>query len=144
MRTTRARGPHANRRATETSPARGAQDPWCPGCRTTDHLVFESAVPRVDAAGLQDTTWDVEYWCARCDGYFGHETAHLPAAAAALSAGVVYVHCGQPMSPAANEPRTIGADGDAPGPSLPAVALDAQLWQCRCGFVLAVPDLDET
>jgi hypothetical protein len=143
MPASKARGHRPATRAPETAPtpvATGTQDPWCPDCRTAEHLVFEAATPRIDAEALQDDAWDVEYWCARCEGYFGHETARLPEAAAPLAAGVVYVHCGQAMTPAAIEPRTIGAGGHATRPSLPAVVMDAQLWRCRCGFALAVPD----
>ncbi|MET1036119.1 MAG: hypothetical protein ABWX68_12865 [Arthrobacter sp.] len=143
MPASKARGHRAATRAPETAPTpvtAGAPDPWCPGCRTADHLVFEAAMPRIDATGLQDTAWDVEYWCARCDCYYGHETAHLPKAAAPLAAGVVYIHCGQAMSPAAIEPLVIGARGHVTRRSLPAVVMDTQLWRCQCGFALAVPD----
>lgn len=120
----------------------GLQDPWCPRCRTTDYLVFESARPRVSVDRPTDSTWAVEYWCSGCDSYFGHETARLPGGigAAGRLSDVVYVHCGVDMSATAAEPRFVDADPSAARFAPRAAAEGAQVWRCRCGFELTVPD----
>jgi len=59
------------------APAEEVQPCTCTQCGTDEFLVPDNLQPSFLPTGARG--WEVTYWCSKCDGFYGHLTAGLPA-----------------------------------------------------------------
>jgi len=121
---------------------------WCTECDTDEHLVIESiqalTPPRT---GLVDAA----YTCIECDFFYAHPATVAPVAAVlnrpgpgsgVLQFGGAYLHCGEPMSAAGSEHRSVyvpvSTEHSVDRPL--EVYLRTRVLRCRCGFQMEIPD----
>jgi hypothetical protein len=122
--------------------------PWCPECATDEHLVVESIqVLQPPRTGLVDAA----YTCVRCGYFYAHAAAVARVAeivnrplqgTGLLQFGGVYLHCGEPMTPAGAEHRSIYAPASSEpfGDITLGVYLRTRVLRCGCGFLMEIPD----
>lgn len=114
----------------DPAPGIGIATLSCLNCGATESLVYESSIAYVDAAGESAPIWEITYWCANCDSFYGH-TSHLEPAERQLfrlePPERNYTHCGRPMRDWA-PPR-----GNSPRPEAETFV------RCDCGFIFQLP-----
>lgn len=58
----------------EPVPVAFGAPPTCEVCQTPEFLVFEKIDPIGPRTGRGPLTWDVDYWCGKCETYYGFQT----------------------------------------------------------------------
>jgi hypothetical protein len=43
----------------------------CEVCQTAEFLVFEKIAPVQGLGAVRPIEWDVDYWCGKCETYYG-------------------------------------------------------------------------
>lgn len=121
---------------------------WCRGCDTDEHLVIESVrALEPPMAVLVET----EYTCIECASFYSHPATVAQVGAVlnrsgpgfgVLQFGRTYLHCGEPMSTAGSERRSIYAPSFTEWTDEPPldVYLRTKVLRCRCGFRMEIPD----
>lgn len=54
------------------------ETPTCEHCNSDTYLVYERITLLLDAARVQPPCWDVEFWCGRCESFYGILTTFVP------------------------------------------------------------------
>ncbi|MET0979611.1 MAG: hypothetical protein ABWX63_12405 [Paeniglutamicibacter terrestris] len=52
-------------------------DAVCEQCQTDDYLVFEEVV-RIGRTNTETPTWKEDFWCGKCEQFYGIRTIKLP------------------------------------------------------------------
>jgi hypothetical protein len=135
-------------RKPEPSSGSQRQRLWWAQCETDEYLVIESIDSlRPPRTGLVD----VAYTCVECDFFYAH-TAAVARVAEALNragqrSGVLqfgghYLHCGEPMTRAGSQQRSVHAtlSTELTGEGPLEVYLRTRVLRCSCGFQMEIPD----
>jgi hypothetical protein len=131
-------------------PSSGSQGQrlWCAQCQTDEYLVIESIDSlRPPRTGLVD----VAYTCVECDFFYAHTAAVARVAevlnragqrSGVLQFGGHYLHCGEPMTRAGSQQRTVHAtlSTELTGEGPLEVYLRTRVLRCSCGFQMEIPD----
>ena len=84
----------------------------------------------IDAAAEGNPLWEITYWCANCDSFYGHSSLVEPPEPLLLHlerADPRYTHCGRPMK------RPPSQAGNRTGHE------EASILLCDCGFTFHPP-----
>ncbi|MDQ0096205.1 hypothetical protein [Paeniglutamicibacter psychrophenolicus] len=52
--------------------------PTCGSCGSGDYLVYEHVELLLDRRRVQPPCWDVEFWCGKCESFYGMLTTQVP------------------------------------------------------------------
>lgn len=121
---------------------------WGTQCQTDEYLAIEPIDSlRPPRTGLVD----VAYTCAECDFFYTHtalgarvaEVLNRPGQrSGVLQFGGVYLHCGEPMTRAGSQQRSVHAalSTELTGEGPLEVYLRTRVLRCSCGFQMEIPD----